>query len=253
MLRAIWYYVWVAPHLVLIAVLWVMVRRGILRRLPIFFSYVLFEAVQFGALFFLRQTRTTPGSGYFQFYAVGLALSTVLRFGVILEAFGELFQGRAPLTVPARTFGRFATLTLLGSAILLAALSPGVESDWLKHTIHGLDRAVSILQCGLVISLLLFSRYFALSGRGYAFGVALGLGVLASVELATSAIRLYGIAGSTFCDLVTMGTYHVCVLIWLFYFWKSERPDKGDPKGTPTVLPKDDLELWNRELERLLQ
>lgn len=254
MLRALWYYLWIAPHLLLGVVLLLMVHRGLHRRFPIFFAYAGFETLQFGVLFFVRQTHhAARQGGYLQFYAAGLALSTALRFGVIQEVFGQLFDGHSALAAPARTFGRYATLVLVGVAVVLAMVSPGAESDFTGHTLHSLDRAVSILQCGLLISLLVFSRYFALSTKRDAFGLALGLGILASVELATSAIRLYGVASRTLSDLVTMGSYHVCVLIWLFYFWKSEKPKKLGPPSASGMLPKDDLELWNRELERLLQ
>ena len=46
-----------------------------------------------------------------------------------------------------------------------------------------------------------------------------------------------------------MATYHLCVLIWFYYLLV---PAKATVK--PTVsLPENNLAVWNRELERLLQ
>jgi tellurite resistance protein TehA-like permease len=105
------------------------------------------------------------------------------------------------------------------------------------------------LQCGLLISLFLFSRYFVLSWRSPAFGIALGLGTFAIAELATTAIRLYVPASDETFDVAAMGIYHLCVLVWILYLVRVER----EPRIDLQTLPKYDLEIWNRELERLLQ
>jgi hypothetical protein len=50
-------------------------------------------------------------------------------------------------------------------------------------------------------------------------------------------------------DFLEMATYHVCVLIWFYYLLV---PRKAATK--PAVpLPENNLEVWNRELERLVQ
>jgi hypothetical protein len=46
-----------------------------------------------------------------------------------------------------------------------------------------------------------------------------------------------------------MATYHFAVLIWFYYLLK---PGKVALKSAP-ALPENNLALWNRELERLLQ
>jgi hypothetical protein len=46
-----------------------------------------------------------------------------------------------------------------------------------------------------------------------------------------------------------MVTYHACVLIWFYYLLT---PEKRTVHAQPS-LPENNLEIWNRELERLLQ
>jgi len=50
-------------------------------------------------------------------------------------------------------------------------------------------------------------------------------------------------------DFVNMATYHVCVLIW-FYYLLARQEAAAKPPGS---LPPNNLDVWNRELERLLQ
>jgi hypothetical protein len=105
------------------------------------------------------------------------------------------------------------------------------------------------MQCGLLALLILFSSYLRLSWRSQVFGIAAGLGIFASVDLATAALRVRtGAAAANYVfDFVTMSTYHCCVIIWLVYFLLPESPGQ-----VPKDLPKNDLEQWNTELQRLL-
>jgi hypothetical protein len=66
--------------------------------------------------------------------------------------------------------------------------------------------------------------------------------------LATKAVRLWtgGLAGDAF-DILTMATYHGCVVIWLVY---SLAPKAARHKLKE--LPENNLEQWNAELQRLL-
>jgi hypothetical protein len=54
---------------------------------------------------------------------------------------------------------------------------------------------------------------------------------------------------SYFLDFLNMATYHVCVLIW---FYSLLAPQKSATTST-VLLPENNLDIWNRELERLLQ
>jgi hypothetical protein len=49
-------------------------------------------------------------------------------------------------------------------------------------------------------------------------------------------------------DFLNMATYQVCVLIWFYYLLG---PQKSPTTSAP--LPEHNLDIWNRELERLLQ
>ena len=47
-----------------------------------------------------------------------------------------------------------------------------------------------------------------------------------------------------------MATFHLCVLIWIYYLLV---PRKAPASTHSITLPDNNLALWNQELERLLQ
>ncbi len=52
-----------------------------------------------------------------------------------------------------------------------------------RAAIMTLQRSVRVVQCGLMLFLLVFSRYLGTNWRQKSFGIALGFGAFASVEL----------------------------------------------------------------------
>jgi hypothetical protein len=111
-----------------------------------------------------------------------------------------------------------------------------------------------MLQIGLLLALFAFSRYLGLSWRSYAFGIALGLGLFATVNLGTSAIRsqVEPIAPNLSTDVLSLVTeigYACCLLVWIAYLMAPEQR----PHASVETLPDHDLEAWNQELRRLLQ
>jgi len=244
------YYLWISPKILLIVLLFLMVRRGLQRQFPMFFIYAALQVVQSSVLFLISSHFGFQGEEYHRAYSMTIAVSAASRFAVIYELFKDFFRSYPLLVRPGTIVLRGGTIVLLLAALGLAVLSPGDGVDLLLNATYVLDRTVSILQCGLLISLLLFSRYFSLSWRSRAFGIALGLGVYASVSLATSSIWLHlGAFGNRAVNLFTMATYHLCVLIWMFYLLRPEQPTSyfSNPP------PKHDLEIWNNELQRLVQ
>lgn len=249
LLRPLFYYLWIAPHILQAVILMLMIRRNLHKQFPIFLLYTAFELFQFLVLLTVFiHSGSLADERYRGAFALGTAVSTALRFGIIYEIFTEVFRNYKALGELGRVLFRWATIILLLIGVALAG-THGNGPDGFLLIVPILDRTVSFMQCGLLLFLFLFSRYFALSWRNYAFGIALGFGILASLELANSAIRSQIAAGSYLLDNLGMATYHCCVIIWIFYLVTPER----NTYRTPRKLSQDDLEVWNRELQRLLQ
>jgi hypothetical protein len=242
------YYLIAVPHLLLGVVLIGLLRHKVYRQFPVFLAYVVEEIVQFAVLFPMI-LMSAIGTAYAIGYSAGLALSTALRFAVIYEIFNHLFRNYEALNRLGKPMFRWTTVGLLLAALTVSVYAGGNDFNHFLYVVRMLDRTASIMQCGLMLGLFLFSAYLGLSWRSHVFGIALGLGIFASVELAASAfLSQTGYAYNLYVNYVTMGTYHCCVLIWAFYLLMPER----GPQYKVRAVPEHDLESWNRELRRLI-
>jgi hypothetical protein len=135
-------------------------------------------------------------------------------------------------------------------AVTVVGYSSGTDLDRFTLVYTVVDRAVSIVQCGLLVLLVLLARFLSFPWTSYAFGIALGLGFFASVNLGISALKAqYGMAiAYGIMDPISMATYHCCVLFWVVTLLRPERIIGR--MGSP---PNQELEHWNSVLQRLLQ
>jgi hypothetical protein len=108
-----------------------------------------------------------------------------------------------------------------------------------------------MIECGLILFLFLFTACFKLTWDRATLGIGLGRGISSSVHLATWAIAANGGLphGRPLLDVLNTATYHLCVLIWFYYFLVPQK--SSTTSAVP--LPENNLDVWNRELERLLQ
>jgi len=240
-------YLWLAPALLQIGVLGIMVRRKLHRRFPFFSLYNLECVLSVAVLFSMYVSRYASGEIWWRVYLLDTALSTTLRFAVIYEIFAHVFDNYAVLRRLGKPVFRGALLLLLVVALLTAVQTKDRDPYFAMYALHVLQQTASILQAGLLLILFLFSAYIGLSWRNYAFGMALGLGIFASVKLAAAALEGSFVAsGNLYINLVVMGSFHFAVLVWLFYLLAPE-PGLNRAIG----IPDHNLELWNKELQRL--
>jgi hypothetical protein len=242
-------FLWISPHMLLGVPAVILYRRRLYREFPCFFAYVLYEIAEFVLLLTLRSAPRVTEAQYMYAYAATLLLSVALRFGVIGEVSKDLFRESELLRMSTRRALQCVQSLLLGIGVLLAVYAPGANAVRWIGGVSVVNRGAAMIQCGLLISLLLFSRFLGLSWRRPAFGIALGLGMLTSVDLATSALRAAFTSDGirVFSNLLGTGTYLVCIAIWIGYLLAPE------PKpASLTVLPQNEVETWNKELQRLL-
>jgi hypothetical protein len=248
--RFLLYYLWIAPHILLALVAIVMRVKRLDVSFPLFAIYTWYEVAEFVLLFAIAVTKLIQGMLYMRVFLVTLAVSTALRFGILQEIFNNVFREHGRADAIARVLLRWTTGILLAAAISCAIFAPGPTSSSLIAATAWLGRGIAIIQCGLVLFLLVFSRLIGLSLQSYVFGIALGFGILSTVELANWAMRSGDLTESTrkALDLLTTGSYHVAVLLWLAYLIV---PAKRVLQHAD--VPAGDVEQWNRELERFLR
>jgi len=217
-LRIVGLYLWVAPHVLLAAVAAVMFQRRRHRDFPIFFSYLLFEILQFCVLFAMyRQLVPVAASTYRTIDLIGRAGSIALRFGIIQEMLEAPVARSAPLR---RTVNRM----LRWSAAVLALLALGfigtVYSWSLREMTvpaYAINQALNVVQCGLLALVFLWHRYLGLKMQKFAVGIALGMGLVAGLEPLLHALADSRAVSPGIVNLLPTGAYHVAALIWLYF------------------------------------
>ena len=80
-----------------------------------------------------------------------------------------------------------------------------------------MQRSVRLVQFGLILFLILFSRFLGVSRKQVSFGIALGFGLSAGVELMLLAMHSGGLIGQGNLNLINMFCYDISEVIWLGY------------------------------------
>jgi hypothetical protein len=241
-------YLWIAPHLLLAVVAAVMFWRRRHREFPVFFSYLLFEVLQFCILFAMyRRLVSVSASTYLEIDLFGRVGSIAFRFGIIQEMLEASVARSAPLR---KTIARMLKCSAAVLALLALVFIGSVYSWSLREVIfpaYALDQTLNILQCGLLVFVFLWHRYLGFKMHNFVVGIALGMGLVAGLEPLLHALKDSGAANSRVVDLLRMGAYHVSVLIWL-YFAGVREVFASDSK----VASFPDARKWAVELGRLI-
>jgi len=251
-LPAIWqktllFSLWVSPHVLLGGLAVTLYARRLYREFPAFFAYVLYEIAEF-ILLFTFNTRVKGDYNYA--YAATLMFSIALRFAVIDEISRNLLRECRFLKVAARRSLQCATVLLIATSVVLAVYAPGDNNARWSAGIFVVNRGAAIVQCGMLLFLLLFSRLLGLSWRRHAFGIALGLGILTSFDIANFALRAEFTSRTSVyvLNFLITGSYLVSVLIWTAYSLAPE------PAPAPvTILAHEEVETWSTEFQHLLR
>jgi hypothetical protein len=243
----LWHYLWVAPHLLQIALAAIIFKRKLHREFPVFFAYTIYQVLGNAVLFTLDHWSVISADIFRLAVNIDGAISIALRFVVIYEIFVIVFRPYETLKRLASVIVHFTLLALLIVALVVAAYGPvAAYASRLISLYIAMGRAAAIVQCGLLLLLFAFSTYFGISWRSFVFGVASALGFYLTVQLGFSALSSHIYVPHA--DLLEMLAYHLSVVGWLFYAW-APQPDQLAVKS----IPQHQLESWNIELERLLQ
>jgi hypothetical protein len=244
------YYLWVAPHLLLAGYLVWLLRRRLQSQLPIFFVYVVFELVQFLALFTVFLHSPFPVAVYQWVLVFGNGIDAMLKLAVVYELADELLLSRSSLAFVLRPILRGALAVLLLAAAVGSGTFWGISVQGVTNIFEVLDFSSSLILAGMLLALFILARALRISWRSWVAGVALGFGVYACIDLGSAALRA-GFGTRTFMavDITDMAAFHVCVVIWLITLFLSNRK----PAFVDATLNLSDLEPWDREMQKMVQ
>lgn len=214
-------YLWCAQPLLQCAVAVVLWRRGLRKKFPFFFTYLLVQIAIFAATFPL--VRSGNYEWFFYVYWVSAAISALLSFKVIHEVFLDVFRPYDTLKDLGTVLFKWAAVVMLLVSVVVAFSSANAgdpDGNWdrfLTQAVTSLQRSVRLVQCGLILFLLLFSSFLGVSRKQQSFGIALGFGFFAFVELVLLALHSGGYLSVGVMNLVNPAMYGLAIVMWLSY------------------------------------
>ncbi len=217
--NSIWLYryLWIAPHVLLLAVAIVMLRKKLYKDFPIFFTYLLFEFVQFCVLFTML-TRNAPLSLYVKIDLFDRAGDIALRFGILQELFGAPLAHNFPM--------RWKVSRILNSLTVVLVVLAAVSIGSLYSSIFGFRfpqayTVVGVLntaQCGVLVLVFLWHRFLGLRMSSFTFGIAAGMGLVVGFEPFMQVLKtMVAVQHGRLVTIVSMAVYHIAVLAWLYF------------------------------------
>lgn len=203
---------WCAHPVLQAAVVVAIWRRKLYQQFPVFFTYLICQIVIFAAIFPFRNHY----EWFFWIYWIGAAVNAVLSFKIIHEIFLDVFRPYHTLKDLGTVVFKWAGVVMLLVSVVVA-FSNSSDHGPLMHAVTTLQRSVRLVQFGLVLFLLLFSGFLGVSRRQFSFGIALGFGCFAGVELVLLAMQSGGLLHQATLNRADMAFYNLIIVIWFGY------------------------------------
>lgn len=209
------YVSWLAGPLLQISLVIFMVRRHYNGEFPRFFSYIVFQILKSACLFV--SYRFFPDS-YFDAYWLGNALSVLFTVVVMDEILHHLLEQYGGAQTLGMTIFRWSCGLLLLLSIFGALSGSESGADRVVAAVFAFDRSMRLMQVGLFLLLMLLCRSLKHCWRQPTFGIALGFGVFASIQLIlVSIVMRYGPGQEDIVSLVKSAAYNAVTLVWIGY------------------------------------
>ncbi|MGE5053962.1 MAG: hypothetical protein ACM3WP_07320, partial [Acidobacteriota bacterium] len=222
----LWHYLWVAPSVLLLMLGFGLWRQGVHRQHPFFLAFVLASAVEQLTLYVLDITPSVEPLTWWRFFWGGLIIESILKFALLSEIFAHVFRPYVAIATLGKRLIGLVGIVLIFASSMAAAFAPVDSLFGIVSGGHLLQQTIYIIECGILVSIFGFSWYFRIGIRSADRGIALGLSVSACVHLATWAL----VANSSLpdesrvvLDFINMTTFHVCVLMWIYYLLVPRR------------------------------
>src|SRR5277367_6033908 len=203
--HAVFLYLWCAQPILQSVVAVILWRRKLHKQFPVFFLFLLAQVANFAIIAPLWLTGKY--SVYFGIFWLGEAVNAILV---------DVFRPYHTLKDLGTLLFKWAGVVMLLVSVVVA-FSNSYDQSPMVHAVTTMQRSVRIVQFGLILFMLLFSRFLGVSRKQISFGISLGFGLLAGVELLLMALNSGGFVKQTNLNLINMLTYLVAVCVWISY------------------------------------
>ncbi len=221
-ITTLYYVLWFAHPVLQLGIAALMLYRGQYRKFKFFFGYILTQLVTFGVIFpafpsLWHHHRSNPASVFYFSYWFCQAVSAGFGFGVIHEIFVDVFRSFHTLRDLGSVLFKWAGLVmLLVAGVVSISINSAQMPPWMGAIVTT-QRCVRIIQVGMILFLLFFARYMGVSRRQQSFGIALGFGSFAVVELTLLASWVGNHLGNPWISIVNMTAYNISLGLWVSY------------------------------------
>jgi hypothetical protein len=242
-MRSIIYDVWIANIVLQVALALVLLAKRTWQSFPAFSAYIFYSVFEAAAIY------AVSGRGmvyYYTFWACE-AIGIFLGLAVVREIFTNLFSPHPALRKLAAVTFRVAVVALVVLACAVYFTESG-NAKGISNAVMLAAEGARVVEVGLIMFLFLFSSVFGLHWRQNVFGMALGLGLFAAVELVT--VKLIGHVSPPIVRafyLVHGVSFCTTLLIWLGYLVVPEHDT-----GSAEMPHHDQLEQWNQAVMELI-
>lgn len=215
-IRILYFALWIAHPLLQAGIAAVMVWRGLQRKFPFFFGYIVTQIFSFCVVFPAYMHNYHSALTFYLYWGCQ-AVSVAFGFGVIHEVFIDVFRSFHTLRDLGTVLFKWAGLVmLLVAGVVSVSTNSSDMAPWMQAIITT-QRCVRIIQVGMVLFLLFFATYMGVSRRQQSFGIALGFGSFAVVELVLIASWVGNHLGNPWMSMVNMTAYNTSLLVWMGY------------------------------------
>lgn len=213
------------------------------QRYPFFSAYVSFNLFETTVLYSLFRTPKVYGYAFLVFEAIGI----VLGLTIVREIFTNVFSPHPALRKLAVIIFRVVVIALVVLGCGVAYEQSG-DARGISHAILLAEQATRIVEVGLIMFLFLSSSAFGLHWKQNVFGIALGLGMFAAVELINvTLIGHVSTATAQAFNLVRGISFSASLLMWAGYLLAPEQV-----ASNAEVPKRAQLEQWNQAVMELI-
>ena len=242
-LKSIIHEVWIGGLILQVLLAGVVLAKKTWQKYPFFSAYVFFNLIETVVLYSVfRMTKV-----YLYTFLICEAIGIILGLAIVREIFTNVFSSHPALRKLATMIFRVVVMALaiLGCAVIYAQSGDAIG---VSHAILLAERATRIVEVGLIMFLFLSSSAFGLHWRQNVFGISLGLGMFAAIELIT--VTLIGHVNPAIAQIFNVArsfSFYISLLIWVGYLVAPE------PMTSSVEIPKRaQLEQWNQAVMELI-
>jgi hypothetical protein len=216
-LKLFYFAFWIMHPILEMGIAGFLLRRGLLKKFKFFFAYIITQIATFAGLF--------PAYYWFGSYSAAFylswtfdAISVALGFLVIHEVFVDVFRLFHTLRDLGTVLFKWAGLVMLlvAGVVSVSTNSAPQMAPWMQAIVTS-QRCVRIIQVGMVLFLLFFAHYVGVSRRQHSFGIALGFGSFAVIEVIVVSSWVGNHVSGPMISLMNMTAYNISLFLWLGY------------------------------------